>query len=215
MKRSSSIAGFLLSFFALFLFLTPEGRAQSRGGSSGSANDGFYFEETFFPVYVSKNDAVSPAGGAPDRAVPTESGLGFDTNTTLAYIWSSVLIGVTYNYYQLSTKRPRTADYEGLKTKTDRQAWGPSLGYFLGSWRIMFTYFIDAKKKYTQTYTDPSTGDVTTDEVYNNTDGKGFQVALGYDFDLGAGFGISPTLIYRKLSYEKQSLDVRTGSTTP
>lgn len=176
----------------------------------------FYIEETFFPVYVSKNDVANPGGGAIDKDVPTESGLGFDLRTTIGYVFSfQMLLGLTYNYYSVDTSRPVTVDYEGLETTTAKSELGPTIGYLLGSWRFALTYFLTADKEVTQKYTDTITHLVTVDEVYKNTNGSGFQFAVGYRFALGAGFEISPTLIYRTVRYSKQSYTVNTGSGTP
>ena len=202
------------AFLLLILNVAPQsGWAQRSSGATGGNQ--FYFEETFFPVYVSKNDAVSDAGGGNNQAVPTESGLGFDTRTTFGGIWNNLLYGLTFNYFSVNSSRPRTADFEGLDFTTKKLEWGPTIGYFLGSWRFTLTYFLSATKEVTQKYTDQLTGIVTTDETYSNKDGKGFQIGFGYDFALGAGFGISPTLVYRSVSYGKQSYSVRTGAGTP
>lgn len=195
-----------------FLALPNAAQGQARGPNSQNR---FYFEETFFPVYVSKNDANNVAGGAATKSVPTESGLGYDARTTLGYIWNNVLFGLTFNLYQVDTSRARTADYEGLNSETSKQEFGPTLGYILGNWRFALTYFVSGSKAVTQKYTDTTTGAVTTDETYKNGDGSGFQFAIGYDFAIGAGFSISPTLIYRSLKYGEQSYIVRTGAGTP
>ncbi len=189
---------------------SPSGSSSSKGRSSG-----VYLEETFFPVFVSRNDQENDAGGSATRDVPTQTGWGLDTRTTLAYVWSSVLLGVTFNYYNVNSSRPRTADLEGLTEVTDKQELGPTLGYLGGHWRFMLTYFLTATKTLSQKYTDQITGAVTTDETRKNSGGQGYQIAVGYDFMLGAGIGISPTLIYRAVSYAKQSYTVRTGSGTP
>jgi len=176
----------------------------------------FYVEETFFPVYVKKNDAESYAGGSVSKNIPTESGLGVDLRTTLGYVaWSQVLFGVTFNYYSVSTSRPRTPDYEGLTTKTAKMDFGPTVGYLLGSWRFMFTYFVYATKKYQETYTDPTTGVVDTDNTYDNTNGTGFQLALSYGLNLGSSWTIGPTLVYRDVHYGKQALSTPTGTPYP
>lgn len=194
--------------FALLICLTF-GLSQfaTAGERSTTADSGsFYIEETFFPVYVKKNDAQSSAGGSTTKTIPTESGLGYDFRTTMGYVWSNIVFGATFNYYSVNTSRPLTSDYEGLKTSTTKTDLGPTVGYVLGGWRAMFTYFIYATKTFHETYTDPSSGAVTTDNNYKNTDGSGFQFEITYGLNLGEGFSIGPTLIYRDVSYKKQSL---------
>lgn len=185
------------------------------GGSSKGRSQGVYFEETFFPVFVSRNDQENDAGGSATRDVPTQTGWGIDTRTTLAYVWNGIMLGATFNYYNVNSSRPRTADLEGMKEVTDKQEIGPTLGYLGGHWRFMFSYFLSASKTLSQKYTDQITGAVTTDETRKNTGGSGYQVAIGYDFMLGAGIGISPTLIYREVTYSKQTYTVRSGTGTP
>jgi hypothetical protein len=130
----------------------------------------------------------------------------------LGYVLHDVLIGLTYNMYSVNTKRPYTADNSGLETATSKSEFGPTLGYFLGNWRMALTYFVNASKSYSQKYTDPVTGAVATDELWKNTSGSGFQFAFGYDFNIGGGFGISPTLVYRAVTYSKQSYEVKAGA---
>lgn len=175
-----------------------------------------YFEETFFPVFVSKNDADNFAGGALDKNVATESGLGYEAHTTLGYVlWNQMLVGLTYNLYDSKTSRGRTANYEGIKTTTQKNEWGPTLGYFAGNWKFLLTYFIDAEKEMSQKYTDVNTGETAIDELRKNTEGTGFQFSVSYGLQLGAGFQIGPTLIYRSVTYAQQSFTVKTGSSTP
>lgn len=188
----------------------------ARGADQGpGAADSAYIEETFFPVYISKNDYESAAGGSATKSVPTQTGWGIDTHTTLGYVWNNVLVGLTYNYFNVSSSRPRTPDAEGLNELTSKQEFGVTFGYFLGHWRFTLTDFLSADKTFTQKYTDPTTGLPQTDETHKNSGGSGFQISIGYDFQLGGGFGISPTLLYRNVTYTKQSYEVRTGSSTP
>lgn len=199
----------------LMVLLTYSTVWAQQSGAKGQRNQGVYVEETFFPVYVSKNDTESQAGGSATKDVPTQTGWGWDTRTTLGYVWQGFLLGGTYNYYNVRSSRPRTDDYEGLNEVTDKQELGATIGYLASHMRYTFTYFFSANKTVTQKYTDATSGDVTTDETYKNTGGSGYQVAVGYDFNLGAGWGISPTLIYRNVTYSKQSFTVRTGTSTP
>lgn len=173
-----------------------------------------YVEETFFPVYVLKNDTESQAGGSATKAVPTQTGWGLDARTTLGYVWESILMGITYNYYNVRSSRPRTNDYEGLNELTDKSELGATIGYLATHMRYTFTYFFMANKTFTQKYTDGATGAVTTDETRKNTSGSGYQIGVGYDFSLGDGWGVSPTLLYRNVTYSKQSYTVRTGTGT-
>lgn len=202
-----------LIFFTVSSFVWPAWPSSSSSG--GGRSFGVYFEETFFPVFISRNDEENDAGGSVSKSVPTQTGWGIDTRTTLGYVYNGILVGGTFNYYDVRSSRPRTSDLEGLTEVTDKQEVGPTLGYLGGHWRFLITYFLSATKTLTQKYTDQITGAVTTDETRKNSAGTGYQIAVGYDFMLGAGIGISPTLIYREVSYAKQSYAVRTGTGTP
>lgn len=176
-------------------------QAQSRGGGAGGSGP-FYFEETFFPVYVNRTDtrSVTEAPG-----VAPETGLGFDFRTTLGWaFWNQMLVGFTYNMYTLNTKRAAVSGGDsGLNESTSRSEFGPTLGYLNGGWRVLFTYFISGQSEVaTKNHDDTGTvGDVTI----KNSEMTGFQFTAGYSFNVLDNLQIGPTLVYRSVSYKKQS----------
>lgn len=186
---------------SLCLLATEKSQAARGGGNSG-----FFLEETFFPVYVNKSDTQSfdPAGTPTE--VATESGLGFDFRTTLGYTFSSQLIvGMTYNIYNLTTTRAAVnGGLDGLNEKTQKSEYGPTIGYLSGNWRMLLTYFLAASRQVDYKNTD-SSGAITSDTTFKNTEGSGFQFAFGYSYSLGAHFEIGPSLVYRTITYAKQS----------
>lgn len=198
----------------IFLALLT-GSLAAQAGSLGQRSEGWYFEESFFPAYMMKNDTETPAGGSATKDVPMQIGWGLDARTTIGYVWKSFLIGLTGNYYYLASSRPRTADYEGLDEVTSKLESGVTIGYLATHLRYTFTYFFQATKSFAQKYSDPSTGAITTDETHDDVAGTGFQFAVGYDFALGSGWGVSPSLVYRSVTYNKQSYTVRVGTGTP
>ncbi|MGZ3722908.1 MAG: hypothetical protein ACXVA9_08270 [Bdellovibrionales bacterium] len=214
---------FILSLLiCLTLLLSQFASAESYGGGGGGAGTSgkFYIEETFFPVYVKKNEAQTSSGNLPNQNIGTESGIGYDLRTTLGYVaWENVLFGLSYNMYSLSTSRPTTSDFDGYTSTTKKTEFGPTVGYLANSWRFMLTYFAFAEKTFKEQYTTAGTSTVNTDNTYKNTSGSGFQLAVSYGLNIGSGFTIGPTLIYRDVTYKKQSLDTPTGtsyaSTTP
>lgn len=202
-----------IALICLTLILCQNSYAQS-GGGGGAGGGSIYIEETFFPVYVKKNDAQSLSGGSGSKSVPTESGFGYDFRTTLGYVfWDSMLLGLTYNYYHVGTSRPSTADYEGLDTTLDKKEFGPTIGAFWGSFRFALTYFVYGTKSSWTKYT-LNDGTISTDEIYRNTGGSGFQFAIGYGLNLGSSWTIGPTLIYREISYSHQVYTVNVGAGT-
>ncbi len=171
-----------------------------------------YIEETFFPVYVRINNAEKDLGGSTSGAVPTESGLGFDFRTTVGYTFTTgIILGLTYNYYKVSTSRPAEGVWESLEKTVGKSELGPTVGYSLGTWKFLLTYFISGEKYQDQKLVSGT----TVDETYKNTGISGFQFTINYGLTLGSGFEIGPSLIYRSVSYSKQSYTVRSGSGTP
>ncbi len=191
-------------FFASVQSAFAQGRS-SYGGSGGGKGSTYsiYFEETFFPKYVDKND-TSSQNVAP--GVATETGLGFDTHTTLGYMFfgDSTLLGLSYNYYSLSTKRANVVGGDsGLKETTLAWEFGPTLGYLNGGFRALIMFYVSGNKN-VHTYNFDQTG--TTGDVTINNDGiSGFQLTVGYTFALWGDLEIGPALLYKSLTYKKQS----------
>ncbi len=182
------------------LFFSSVSYAQSRSGTSGY---GIYLEETFFPVYVNENDTTAVTNSTTD--VADEKGLGFYTRTTLGYMLfgGSWMIGLTYNYYTLTTKRAAVAGGdEGLKESTNESQFGPTIGWFSGGFRTLFTFFVSGEKEFAKKNFNDA-GTVTSNVMYTNKDVSGFQLTLGYTFTLwGVEFG--PSLVYSSVLYGKQ-----------
>ena len=190
-----------LFLFYIILALSLVAHADQRGNGSRGGALGIYFDETFFPVYVNKNDTTSitaPPG------VATESGLGFDTYTTLGYVfWNSrALFGLTYNVYSLQTKRANveTGD-SGLNEKTKDIKFGPTIGWFNGGFRVLFTFFVSGEKELHTIHF----GSSTEDKKITNKEMTGYQLSFGYNFPLWAGFEVGPSLNYISVEYKKQS----------
>jgi hypothetical protein len=181
----------------LFLCLPSVGLAQS-GGSSGTS-----VEISLLPVLVNRNDTRSVTT---DPGVATESGFGYDTRTTIGYEFSgrNWLVGLTYNLYSLKTKRAFVEGGDsGLDETTDNTQWGPTIGWLPGNWRLLLTYFTSGKKT-VHTINEDSSG-TTGDVTITNTSLSGFQLSAGYAFQVSQQILLGPSLIYRSLTYSKQS----------
>lgn len=179
---------------------------------SSVASAQLYIEETFFPVYVRVNNADKDLGGSTTGAVPTESGIGFDFRTTVAYTFTTgIILGLTYNYYKVSTSRPAEGAWEAAEKTVGKSEFGPTVGYSLGTWKFLLTYFVTGEK-----YQDYKLiAGTVVDETYKNSGINGFQFTVNYGLPLGSGFEIGPSLIYRSVSYKRQSYTVRSGVGTP
>lgn len=174
-----------------------------------------YLEETFFPVYVKKNDLKKEIGGSVGEAIPSESGIGYDFRTTIGYTFTNgIILALTYNLFNVKSSQPQVDDEDSRERELSKNELGPTIGYTLGAWRFLFTYFLTAEKS----LKDKAVlfdGTPSTDETYTNHDGKGIQLTVNYSLNLGGGFEIGPSLIYRSIEYSKQSLEVRNGASTP
>lgn len=206
MKRFSGKCLFL-GFLAMSIIYVPSAHAQSRGGGSSPGTDSFYFEETFFPEYVNK---IDPVNATPTSSAVAETGLGFNTNTTLGYAISGTwLVGVTYAYRSLSTDRPEANGNDAFETSLTETKLGPTLGWLGSSFRLLATFFISGEKKYNERYFNASAG-TTTDRKFTNKEISGFQIIAGYSFNINSMFSFGPSLVYTSADYAKQD-----GTTSP
>lgn len=201
----------LLILYALIAFFSFTGFSESAwaqgssrtSGHGGASTYNIYFDETFFPVYVDKNDTTS-INTAP--GVATETGLGFDTHTTIGYMFfgDSLVVGLSYNYYRLTTKRANVPGGDsGLNETTVDWQFGPSVGWLYGGFRALVMFYVSGNKN-VHTINFDQTGN-TGDIAINNDGISGFQLTLGYTFQLWGDVEIGPTLLYKSLTYKKQS----------
>lgn len=199
MKRFTTLPILLVSFI---LLTGTHAHAAKGGGGGGSSGGNFILEETFIPIIKTSNDTTSFTT-AP--GVATESGSGFDFRTTLGYtLGGEFLVGLTYNNYSYSSKRAAVSGGDnGSDSKTTKTEYGPTIGYLSNGWRVLFTYFLSGTKQ-EDTKNSDDTG-VTGDGTFKYTGGTGMQLSLGYAFALGSHFEIGPSLVYRSMTYPKQS----------
>lgn len=189
---------FLSLGFTMIAFSSFQAHAEPGGGS------GFYFEETFFPVYKGENNTNSSSPGSPSPAA-VESTTGFDSRTTVGYVLGKgLLIGATYNFGNVKVKRDATSLDESLDETIKNSEFGPTVGWVGGNWKILLTYFTSGTRTDDEKNAD-NTGAVTGDKSMTYSGLSGFQAQLGYSWMLTPRFGLGPSLVYRTLSYSKQS----------
>ncbi len=180
------------------LLIFPQAFAQSKSGKMGAS--GFYFEETFMPLVV----GVTNTRNAGNAGAAKETGSGFDSKTTLGYVFGGAwFVGLTSNSYTLTTKRSnRVGGDEGKKEKTQNSQMGATVGYLHNNWRFMFTSYLSGKKSVHEQGFDQSgaTGDLTV----KNKNITGSEIVVGYLFPISSNFGIGPSLVYKSFSYGKQ-----------
>ena len=189
-------------FSFIFIYALQTWAAESKSSAKSSSGGGVYFDETLVPKLVERNDTQSYKD-APGTA--TESGLGFDTKTTLGYIFGgSFFVGGTYNNYSLTTTRPnRVGGSASLDESTETTYLGPTLGWFTGGWKFLLTVVISGEK-IVHTVNKDNTG-VTGDVKFTNKEATGTQLAVGYGYPVSSNFSVGPTLVYRSLTFAKQS----------
>jgi len=102
---------------------------------------------------------------------------------SLGYKFSSpIYLGGLYSYDSTSTT-------SSSSTTTDTfGSYGPSLGLLTDNVYLIFTYFV-------------ASTETTSNHSYSS--GSGFQVVLGYKFDMGSSWGLGPQVNYRSLAYTK------------
>lgn len=184
--------------------------------ASSPANAGLYLEMTGFPGYVKKNDSENryAYGSRTASSLTDSSGISYDLRTIVGWSWNrKLLIGLNYNYANNPLKKDADATYPSLDQYEKSAEYGASIGYFFGNFRIIGSYLMGGTMEY-QTKEVAQDGSIVTDLLYKNTGGKGIQVIAGYDFPIGKRLRIGPSLTYRSMTYEKQSLTdaVNTGN---
>lgn len=194
--KSFKVVQFTLLFGVLLLL-----------SARNSAQAGLYLETTFLPSYSQSNTGVGALGGNFDGlALNPESGFSYDLRNTLGWVFGTHwLVGFSYNTANAPLTRSASAGASSLDRKTTNSEYGPTLGWFNGNFRILGTYILAGSKKRTETQAQED-GTKLADYTMENKGAKGFQVEIGYSFPLSKSLHIGPTLVYRKVTYAKQSL---------
>lgn len=189
----------LTSAFLLFLGL----------GLQAQAAD-VYLESSVAPQFFRTN---SESGDRTSYSnIQPESGLGFDLRSTLGLVfWSQLLVGFTTNYSVLPQKRDAATirsdsgdvDYESMDDSKKRLEGGPSIGYLLGDFRLVATYFLSGYNKQ-RTKAVAVDGTTAANRLVKDEVSGGYQILLGWTFPLAGNLKIGPSLIYRNITYDRQ-----------
>jgi len=117
-------------------------------------------------------------------------------NFLVGYHFNLFFLGANYNYDSIVTS--------GNTTNTDSfRSFGGDLGLMTDNVYLLFTYYFNSSA---------TTGAGTTSNRDLNN-GTGYQISLGYNFDMGSGFGIGPALTYKSLTYSSLSSGASTSFT--
>lgn len=195
--------GVSFSLISLAASRSEAATAPSRGSTGGVGNT--YIEFAFMPIMKTTNDYINtPSGGSfPGEGDPGKSNTtGYDIRTLLGYaINGSWLVGLSYNSYSSTLKRDGTTTTTASTTVSE---YGPAVGVLYGGWKLAFTYLLASEWGYSVKTTD-DTGATSSDYSLANKGGSGYLVNFGYNFTVASWLQLGPSLIYRNMSYSKQS----------
>jgi hypothetical protein len=167
---------------------------------------GPYLEVTAFPSYAQNNkEGVSEFGGSfGSDPINATSGFSYDLRNTLGVKPTEwLLIGGTLNYASSPSHRDGTDTTPIYDRSLKTLEYGPSLGLLYGNLRLIGTYFVGGSMKQHETSTGG--GGTDTDITLENKGAKGLQILLGYSFPVTQSFRVGPTLVYRHVTYDKQT----------
>jgi hypothetical protein len=113
------------------------------------------------------------------------------------YSFGTIFLGANYNYDAIlkSSATTSTDSFSSI---------GGDLGLITDNIFLFFTYYFSSTS---------ATQQGTSNEVDFNK-GTGFQVKLGYMFDVGSGWALGPALTYKSLTYAAYASGPNSGQST-
>jgi hypothetical protein len=177
--------------------------------SSSAWGSSFYLESSFFPGYTSNNQisnsGITNLGGSfSGQPLNNQSGFSYDLRNVGGFMfWDRLLVGFDYNYSRAPLSATAAADNFSINQVTRKIEYGPSIGYFAGGLRLIFSYFLGGQETFTANSVD-TTGAVQENLGLKNYLRNGYQFVLGYSFNLSPGVLIGPSVAYRHVSYKAQ-----------
>ncbi|MCM2276819.1 MAG: hypothetical protein NDJ89_01930 [Oligoflexia bacterium] len=161
------------------------------------AHAGFYLQET-----VNLTTGTSNAGSTTSADLLDTKTTDINLRGTAGFtLGGRFLIGGTANIALGSGK------VEGISTvveaNTNGSDFGPAVGFVQGGFHLIGSYLFLGS--YTSKSKVTVLGTATTDEETKYTKPAGFQIDMGYAFQLSPALRIGPSLVYRSVKYSKQS----------
>lgn len=175
---------------------------------------GIYADLSLAPIYEKANASVRSGGGSweGEGAVGTSTKLGYDLRATLGVtVFNTILVGGSVNTLSANLTRPAVGDDTNKTVNDSRMEYGVALGVVRGGFHFIGTYLLDGTRSQTVNETEAS-GTLAAKTDAKDSGGKGFLISIGYAFQVTSGWRIGPSLIYREVTYDKQTL---TNSVTP
>lgn len=182
--------------------------------SPEKAGAGVFIDLSLSPVYEKANNSIRPSGGSwpGEDAVGTSTKFGYDLRGTLGLtLFNIILVGGTVNSFGANLSRSATGGDTNKTVSDARMEYGPALGLVLGGFYFVGSYLLEATR--TQSvYETEANGTIANNTNATDKGGSGFQISMGYAFRVTSGWRIGPSLIYREVTYDKQTL---VNSVTP
>ncbi len=184
-------------------------------GANTAWGANLYLETTLFPSYESSN----PEGFAITRGSTTSStlqsrgGIGIDTRSTLGLVFGeNWLIGGAFNYSSVPSNAGDEGTPSSIRQTVRRIEYGATVGYVNRTgFRLSFSYLFGGNRRASE-ISYASDGALETDMVFVQKFGSGYQVNIGYSFSLSSTLIVGPSLTYRNVTYDTQSLTFNGGS---
>ncbi len=193
MKMLSSI---MVTFFLVLSILSISQSALAYGSyrsSYGDGSNGFLLQLDGIYYFTTEG------GNPPNNANTTVTRQLIDG--LFGYHFNLFFLGANYSYDAIVT-----APTNSTTTTDSFRAYGGDLGLMTENVYLLFTYYFNSYG--TVNGGKPGAGAVTD---FNN--GTGYQITLGYNFDVGSGFGVGPSLAYKSLTYSSFSSGASTSFT--
>lgn len=178
--------------------------APARGGGSGGVGN-TYLEFAFLPIVKATNDYISEGAGGgafegegdPGKTETT----GYDLRTTLGYaIDGHWLIGLSYGMFSTTRKRSGESTQD---TQTSIKEYGPTFGVLYSGWKLAYTHLLSSE--WSQSVKVMESGATASDYTLTDTGASGYLLNFGYNFTLTSWLQLGPSLIYRSVTYSKQT----------
>lgn len=106
------------------------------------------------------------------------------------YHFQLLYLGAEYTFDQQQTSS------NGNPTSTNTyKSYGAQIGIMSGGFQLLGTYYVGSA----------ATDSGGTANAVDYVNGTGFQINVGYLFDIGSGFSVGPEFLYRSLTYTSRA----------
>jgi hypothetical protein len=207
--------GFFRFVCLVLVAISTQAWASASSSSGKGANEYVYIGLNFAPLITQSNDSIRTFGGSfpGEGSVSTSTVFGYDSRFTIGPIfYNHFLVGLSYNVLSEVTHRPSSASGDTTRNADlEQREWGPTVGFLLGGWQLKATWIVWSKQVNDDSEANFD-GSAAANSETKNYDGHGWELELGYAFEIFSGFSIGPNIVYRRVQYGLQSF---TDNLTP